>query len=231
MKSNDALKSVLLMATAVVLVGGGLVYWQYTARTEAEARVASIQAELPDPAELETKLNDVQAKLEESGARLQHLEKSLPNVAYVPTLLKELETVGEQNQLSITGVRPIFNTGAPVEETPPDATFTELQIDITGQGTYRAVMDMVAALRTFPKIISVENLALAPRQDLQNRSRELDATIRLRAFVFKEPIVDPNAAIPGAETSPDRAVEPNTANPAAPSPNTSVQTPRQGAAL
>lgn len=198
MKTNEAIKNVALLALAVVVVGGGLIYWQFSNRSAAQARVAKLQTELPNVEEVNAQLATSQQELEDYRIRLEHLEKSLPQEAYIPTLLKELETVGQQKNLTITGIRPILQ---PTEEEKDDGAYQKLDIDITAQGTYRAVLEMIASLKTFPKILAVTTIALQPRQDLKNGANELDATIRLRAFVFKEPL----APVPGS--SEDKAVD------------------------
>lgn len=190
MKQNEALKSVLLLAVAVFAIGGGLVYWQYSARNTAQQRVSALEAEMPDEGEMQTQLEESQSQLAEYRTKLEHLEKSIPSVAYVPTLLKELEVIGKQNNILVTGVRPV--------PTPPslqdqgEKPYQELEIDITGQGTYQAVMDMVAALQTFPKILAVETVNLAPRQNARAKTKDLDASVRLKAYVFKDPVTDPD---------------------------------------
>ncbi|MDI9636607.1 type 4a pilus biogenesis protein PilO [Kamptonema cortianum] len=184
MKSNEAMKSVMLMALAVLMIGGGLVYWQYSAREQAEARVAYIESRIPDERELQSNLQKSQQELEDFRFKLEHLERNLPTAAYVPTLMKELEAVGLSNEVKVTGVRPvpITLTEADAEERP----YKEIEFDISGQGTYRSVMNLVAALQKFPKVVSVRTVALAPRQDIKSNSRELDATVRLKAYLFKD---------------------------------------------
>ena len=183
MKQNEPMKAVILLALAVLLIGGGLVYWQWGNRSAAEARVAAVQAKMPDEQQLQNELTKSQTDLEGYKVRLEHLEKSLPTVAYVPTLLKELETLGNESKITVTGVRPIQNTV--IDGAADEKPYKELEIDITGQGTYRAVMTMVAALKTFPKVLAVKTVNLQPRQDLQSKTNELDATVRLKAYMFK----------------------------------------------
>jgi len=194
MKSNEAMKSVALLALATLLVGGGLIYWQYNNRSSAQSRVASLEAELPDIEQVQADLATSQQELEDHRIRLEHLEKSLPKEAYIPTLLKELEMVGRERNLTVTGIRPILQpngVGATVDD---DSGYQKLDIDITGQGTYRAVLEMIASLKSFPKILSVTTIAIQPRRDIQSKSNDLDTTIRLRAYIFKEAL----APIPGS---------------------------------
>ena len=186
MKNNDMLKSVALTALAVILVGGGLVYWQWTGRSEAAARVAVLESELPDTDQVNADLAKSQQELEAARFELEHLERSLPQEAYIPTLLKELEMLGTSKNVKVTGIRPILQV-TPDPNAKEDEGYQKLDIDITGQGTYRAMLEMISALKEFPKILAVNTIAMQPRQDAKaTGSGELDTTIRLRAFVFKE---------------------------------------------
>ncbi len=210
MRHNEAIKNVALLALGVVVVGGGLIYWQFSNRSTAQARVARLQLELPNAEEINAQLATSQEELENYRIRLEHLEKSLPQEAYIPTLLKELETVGAQNNLTITGIRPILQPTTDELDDDADGAYQKLDIDITAQGTYRAVLEMIASLKTFPKILAVTTIALQPRQDMKNGANELDATIRLRAFVFKEPL----APVPGSsEDKADNELERDPMNP------------------
>ncbi len=195
---QDAGKSLILLVLAVVAIGGGLVYWQWGNRADAQQRLASLQSKMPDEQQLQNDLTESQTKLEESRFRLEHLEKALPTVAYVPTLLKELELVGRESNLIVTGVRPV-----PAQRTDGDAEvkpYEELEIDITGQGNYRAVMTLVSSLQGFPKVLAVRTVSLTPRQDPNAKPGELDATVRLKAYMFK----------PDEEKSEDEATEGDT---------------------
>lgn len=181
---NEGTKTVLLVALAVVAIGGGLVYWQYSNRSAAEQRVLSLEAQVPDETELKNDLAKSAEELENYQAQLNHLEKGVPTVAYVPTLLRELEQVGAENNIKVTGVRPVPIT--PNADESEDAAYREQEIDITGEGSYRAVMDLVNSLQTFPKVLAVQTIGLAPRQSLDAASGELNATVRLKAYVFKD---------------------------------------------
>lgn len=194
MRSQEALKSVMLLAVAVIAIGGGLVYWQYSARSSAEQRVQAIEAEMPNEQEIQNDLQESQMQLAEYRTQLEHLEKSVPSIAYVPTLLRELEIMGKENDIVVTGVRPV-----PVSlstDDPEEKPYQELEIDITGQGTYAAVLNMIGAIQVFPKVMALKTVNLAPRQGAQTRTKELDVTIRVKAYVFKQTIDDPMSAKP-----------------------------------
>jgi len=187
MKTNEMLKSVGLIALAVLALGGGLVYWQMGNRSAAAERVARLQSELPDMDQVNADLVKSQQDLEAARIELEHLEKSLPETAYIPTLLKELEMLGTSKNVKVTGIRPLLVPNNTKEVANEDDAYQKLDIDITGQGTYRALLEMISALKGFPKILAVNTISMQPKQSTGGQSsNELDATIRLRAFVFKE---------------------------------------------
>lgn len=188
MKTNERMKVVALIAVVVLLIGGGLIYWQYSARGEAQTRVASLQAELPDADQVNTDLVTSQQELEAARIQLEHLERALPESAYIPTLLKELEMLGTSKNVKITGIRPILEVVGTEETGLDDSGYQKLDIDITGTGTYRAMLEMISALKDFPKILAVNTINMQPKQGAEGAAGDLDATIRLRAFVFKEPL-------------------------------------------
>jgi len=193
MKQDNGMKSVQMLALAVIAIGGGLIYWQYNVRDGAATRLAKVKAETPELAEVQRNLANSEEELTKISVELQHLEQGVPTNAYVATLLKELETLGLSKILVVTGVKPVITAAS----APPPTTkggniaaqkpYDELDIDITSRGQYAGVMDMVTALQTFPKIVAVKTVGLAPKNDPDSKkSNVLDATISLKAYIFKD---------------------------------------------
>ncbi|MES1227347.1 MAG: type 4a pilus biogenesis protein PilO [Armatimonadota bacterium] len=193
MKQDNGKKTVQTLAVAVIALGGGLIYWQYNLRSGAEARLAKVKSETPDQKQVEQDLAQSRIDVAKYSVDLQHLEQGVPTNAYVATLLKELETLGFQKQLVVTGVRPVISTvSAPPPTTkgsavPAAKPYDELDIDITGRGRYLSVMEVVTALRAFPKIVAVKTVGLQPKNDPESKKLSLlDATISIKAYIFKE---------------------------------------------
>lgn len=199
---NEQLKTVALMALAVIFVGGGMAYWQYGARSEAQARLTQLHSQLPDADQVNADLVKSQADLQLARLELEHLEKALPETAYIPTLLKELEMLGTSKNVKIVGIRPIVQGPVDPKAKKSDEAYESVDIDITGQGTYRSILEFISALKGFPKILAVTTIAMVPRQDAKaTGSGELDATIRLRAFVFKQPLDENGLPMDPAEVT------------------------------
>lgn len=185
MKSTKNGKALVLLLLAVLIVGGGAAYWQYTGMTAAEGRLRQLESEVPDEKELTSMLASSQAELAEQQAKLDHLEKSVPGVAYVPTLLRELESVGKGNKITVTGVRPVMAPpSVPGAEMGAKKAYQEIEIDITGRGSYFSVLNMVQALQKFPKIVAVNSVAMLPKREGNQDQLSLEATVRIKAFMF-----------------------------------------------
>jgi len=193
MKPASPTKSIALLALAVIAVGGGLVYWQYSVHGDAEANLAKIRAKTPDEAKLQKQLEDAQAELYRASTDLKHLEGGVPTLAYVPTLLRELEAVGKQDELQVTVFKQANPTAVQTPASTGDAkalkeeAYDEVEFDVSGRGSYTSVGKMLTSLQTFPKIVSVQSVNVTPKRDPNAPGvPTVEATIHLKAFIFKQ---------------------------------------------
>ncbi|MCW5936931.1 MAG: type 4a pilus biogenesis protein PilO [Fimbriimonadaceae bacterium] len=198
MSRTPSLKTMVLMALGVIFIGFLATMWTFNMSVDAKQRYNALRAEVPEEEELQEQLAESQYSVDEYRAQLDHLEAGVPGLAYVPTLLQELEELGRQHQITVTGVRPIVDSkslgkgkGANKKELgEAKKAYQEIMIDITGRGTYANVMGMVEALKTFPKIIAVQTVGLQPKRvtkDLEVAPGDgplLDVSIRIKAFLF-----------------------------------------------
>lgn len=188
-------KLLIAAALGVVLLGAGAIYWQFSLKQGATARVQQLEEVVPDEAELNAELAASEEALDEASIQLAHLESGIPTVAYVPTLLKELEQVGVMSDVKVTGVRPLPPTATPPGAPKKQEAYTELDIDISGRGTYSSIMTMVDQLADFPKIIAVKTVSMAPQAKAGNAGayEYIETQVRLKAFVFPENTPEPEA--------------------------------------
>src|SRR5262249_32636476 len=135
------------------------------------------------------------SKLAASKVQLSHLEQGVPEVAYVPTLLKELEKAGKAAGMDVLGVRPIPRAAsAPVRASGEQTKkakkkdYTELDIQVNGRGDYKSVLTFVKAMQMFPKILSTRTVSVQPtsgqNQAKNNASPRLDVGLEFRAYLF-----------------------------------------------
>ena len=178
--------------SALTLAGGtGATIFQYQGLNEKWDNLAELKKDTRDPKDIKAELDETSAKVASARAEIEHLEKSVPAFAYVPTMLKELEQCGKENGIEVLGVRPIPKA----DPTPNNANnkgtarkkdpYQELAIEVKGRGEFKAVQAFVAGLEKFPKIVGARQISLQPKNDNENRGlRKLDATFELRAYLF-----------------------------------------------
>lgn len=168
---------------------------------EKESRLVEVRGKLTDLPSLEAKYSNLQV-------RLSVLEPSLPDSAYIPTFLRQIEglATGTDNAILMIRPKPVVQRasvptatinnetgkivhGAPVAEAaqapvfPYDFVPIELRLD----GTYWTAIDFLSELQKFPKMIAVNDISFSPTQTAMTTSRSprLTATMELTAVVTK----------------------------------------------
>lgn len=196
MKKAPNPKLFLILTILTVLAGSALAYMQFSAYGEVSADIENLKKNAKDPAEVQAELDAAILKLNETRSKLTHLEQSVPEMEYVPTMLKELEKLGQDCGIQVNGVRPIPRAAvkAPVKsedgETSKKARkpYTELDIEVKGRGHYGSVMKFIHGLTVFPKIVAARTVSLQPKNDSKQieagMAPKLDVTIELRSYLF-----------------------------------------------
>jgi Tfp pilus assembly protein PilO len=201
MKRLPDVKGVAMVAIGVVVLGSGATYWAYNLCLDAKARYEKLDGELPKEQALREMLAKSQYEVDTYREQLQHLEEGVPTLAYIPTLLTELETLGKQHSITVTGVRPIAQSAvqskssdADKKKTGKSKDYKEIGIEFTGRGTYGNVKGMVDSLKKFPKVIAVQTVGLTPKRERTRTGQQqpavgspnLEASVRIKAFVFPD---------------------------------------------
>lgn len=195
MKNGPNPKIFLVLTITTLFVGSGLTYMQYNGYTEATAEVEKLKREAKNREDVERELQSAIDRLNETRGKLVHLEQSVAETAYVPTMLKELENLGTQCGIQVTGVRPIPRQVVKVSNVKDEngestkakrKPYNELDIEVKGRGNYRAVLKFIAGLTSFPKIVAARTVSLQPKNDTRNPAAKstLDCTIELRSYLF-----------------------------------------------
>jgi Tfp pilus assembly protein PilO len=141
--------------------------------------------------------------------RLAVLEPGLPDSAYIPTFLRQIENLAGETKNAILLIRPkptirrsaadavtindetgeiVQNapSGAPAEQTPT-MPYDFRPIELRMEGTYWTMVGFLEQLRQFPKMIAVNDVSFSPRHDTGqcSRSPDLTATMELTAVILK----------------------------------------------
>lgn len=198
-------KALGLIALVVVFAGGGATYWQYSAVSTAKAKIAQIETEIPSEKELQKSLSDSSAKLSEYKEMVQHLEKGVPDIAYIPTLMKELEQVGVDLDIDVIGVRPVpqsFMSGAN-GDSEENTDYDEIELEVTIRGHYEDSKRFLDALEQFSKIVAVTKVNMKPERAMGDGGKEqIETKITVSAYVFP---FDFNSAPEDSEESQEAA--------------------------
>lgn len=191
MKQGPNPRIYLLLTVVALVVGAAAVYCQYQSFSATQVAVAKLRKQVHDGARVAQDLEASRTKLAESSQRLQHLEAGVPQVAYIPTMLKELEATGRESGIAVTGVKPVQKkkpSKKDAKSTGPakKQAYDSIDIEVEGRGSFQSVMKFLAALESFPKIVSVRAVSVMPKADRSssNGGVSLMMTVNIRAFVF-----------------------------------------------
>lgn len=199
-----------ILSTVALFAGSGLTYWQFLKRSDQAKTVSELRRDLKGEAKIRTELEQTTAKLADSTQKLDHLEQGVPPAAYVPTMMTELEVVGTECGVRVTGVRPKEESKAAQSKDDSKKAsksrkdFAEQTLEVKGLGSFRSAMKFISAMESFPKIVSVHAVSLVPKKerDADANSMTLEMTVEIRAYVF--PPSDSAATTKTALASPTR---------------------------
>ncbi|MBN8690154.1 MAG: type 4a pilus biogenesis protein PilO [Armatimonadetes bacterium] len=192
-------KLYVAMSALTFVLASGASYLQFGTMNDQVAKIKELKAQVDRQDDLRTELDQITLKVSESREKLDHLEQGVPPRAYMPTLMTELETLGKQNGIVVTGVRPLpnkFPTPPPKTDeeggksAPVAKTYEEQYVEVKGTGYYLRVLAFLTELEKFPKIVAVTSVTLKPIKDGSQTGAAVDSsleiTIEIKAFLFPE---------------------------------------------
>ncbi len=175
---------------------------------ELRQRLAVQQAELEEMKTKVTQLPQLEQQYQDLRERLSVLEPALPDSAYIPTFLRQIESLAAGTRNDILLIRPKAaikrsaadaavqinnetgqivrnNEGQP--QAPPQLPYDFVPIELRLQGTYWTVIDFLAELQQFPKMIAVNDISFSPTHGAitSGPSPSLMASMELTAVVTK----------------------------------------------
>lgn len=194
----------IILTFVLFVTASALGYWQYTKMSSVQSNVEKLASDLQNAQQLQTKALRVKLILAESLEKLQHLEAGVSTAAYVPTLLKELESVGRSCNLDIIGVRPLPMTSDKKKKKSADENksseslqrkpYQELDLEVKSQGSFQNQMLFLQRLQDFPKIVGVQSVSVNPKMGKDGKTVEtLEAVFVIRVYVFT--VLNPAAAL------------------------------------
>lgn len=200
----------LLGIAVLCLIGlGGSLYHAKTSElSKLKDQLEANESQLTEVREKLTELPQYEAQYGKLQARLSVLEPSLPDSAYIPTFLRQIEglATGTQNNILMIRPKPAIQRAAAPTTTIDDETgeimktegeaaapepallpYDFVPIELRLEGTYWTAIDFLVELQKFPKMIAVNDVSFSPDQSRlgAGQSPRLTATMDLTAVVTK----------------------------------------------
>jgi Tfp pilus assembly protein PilO len=201
--ATTGIRVIVGLVILTVIAGMGVCYIQYQGMTKTHDELVKRTKVVGDETSVKAKLTATQAALLTAETQVRFLEKSVTDSWYVPTLLKQLEASAKSVNLELMSVRP--NTVKKIVKATTDADkkdkskeaevkevpkpYQELDIQISVTGKFWDVMRFLKGLKTFPKILSVQQVQIMSQASLNSPDASknlLDVQMTVRAFVFTQ---------------------------------------------
>ena len=202
---------VILFGCALIYVGAAGKLKSAVNEMDAKAKQVNESRQIAQELE-QSKLQYLDAR-----SQVRYLEASVSTQEYVPTLLKQIERLGKSVDLKVVAVRPVPIVAKPAmhrslasgkqaaegnvdaaSQDQPDGKggkskkqkpppYDELKIGLEAEGRYMNVLDFLYKLTSFPKIIAVNEIELAPPGNRLQAfaSPTLNIKLNVTAFVLK----------------------------------------------
>lgn len=176
---------------ALSLAGVGVFYQFYVVPANAdmavrEQQLAALRADITKGMMTATKLGEFKAQVSDLEARLESLRAVLPEQKDVADLLRRIQTLATQSNLTIRGFKP-----AP---TVTKQLHAEWPITLLLDGTYHNLGMFFDRVSKFSRIINVNNIAIRAK-DKPEPNSTITAECVATTFVLLE---TKPAAAPGA---------------------------------
>lgn len=180
---------VLLFAT-LGLAGVGAFYYFYvmsfqTEMAGREQKLAALRADINKGMTTATKLAEFRAQVTDLQTRLDGLKAVLPEEKDVADLLRRIQTLATQSNLSIKGFKPMATATKQLHAEWP----IQLQLD----GTYHNLGMFFDRISKFSRIINVSNIAIRAKERPDANST-ISAECTATTFVLLEQKPTPAAA-------------------------------------
>ena len=181
-----------------VVLGGGLVathHYMYAvdmdaqvARTHAERR--KIETGIARARVEERRLPEFRSRIAELNARLSALRNVLPEQKDVGDLLRRIQTLATQSNLTIRGFKP-----QPVAQRQQHA---EWPISLHLEGTYHDLGAFFDKVSRMPRIINISGINIKTHASTEPSPATVDAQCTVTTFVLMEAPTPAPGARPGA---------------------------------
>ena len=172
----------VMLFAVLGLAGMGVFYYFYAMPVQAEMaqreqRLATLRGDINKGMTTATKLADFRKQVSDLEAQLERLKPVLPEQKDVADLLRRIQTLATQSNLSIEGFKPMATATKQLHVEWPIA----LQLD----GTYHHLGMFFDRISKFSRIINVSNIAIRAK-DKPDADSTVTAECTATTFVLLE---------------------------------------------
>ncbi len=194
-------------AGVVLLGGGGILFGLNSKLTGLQTIAGQKESEVGSSQQIAQRFQTTQDSFNETQGRIKFLESAVAPKSYVPTLLKQLQTLAQTTHLQVTSVRPgpppvapppaakPADSSAPAadaKKAPPPPPYDVVPIDVDVTGTYADTATFLYNLTRFPKIVAVIGAQMHPNPlpagVNQLSSPTVTTNLHLVAFMFHDDV-------------------------------------------
>lgn len=205
----------LIIIAVVIFFGCTLGYIAAAGKLRsATAEMTAKKKKVAESRQIAQKLEESKLDYLDARSQIRFLESSVSDQAYIPTLLKQIESLGKSVNLRVSGIKPEpvkaqptarrLSSGAQAasgnieaaseQKAQPGAQtaqkianpYDELKINVEAEGKYMNALDFMYKLTSFPKIIAVDTVEMSPASSSDEvGSPDLNIRLRVTAFVFR----------------------------------------------
>lgn len=220
-KASHRTITVLIVVAGVLFLVAVMTYVMMNGKlSDALAEMQQKQKQVEGNHQIAKRLKSAEETYLRAQNEIGFLETSVSSEAYVPTMLKQLESLGKSLNMRVVSVRPEPPAAAappPIKRTSEEGAestassnvpaaapekpkpYEELKINIELEGSYWNARNFIDRLTRFPKIVAVQQVQMSPAstKTTLKRSPTLLVKLSLTAFIF--PVQTPPVQNPGAQ--------------------------------
>lgn len=206
----DRTKLMIILTGVTLISGSAANAWLFQGRADQIAARDKVKKLVVSEASVSSDQVKMKTALDESSRALEHLEANVAQTAYIPTLVSELEQLGNSKGLKITGIKPKrINEKKPQQSTSTESSssgddkkakkkkkdlpkpYDEWNLEVNAVGYYPAILDFIASLQNFTKIVEVYGVSIQTKMDSDsqygpNGAPNLELTLTLKAYAFPD---------------------------------------------
>ena len=176
-----------LGAFALLSIAGAGVFWNFYAKpaqesiSQREAQLATIQAEIQRGLGTARRLPEFRRQVRDLEAQLERLRPVLPSEKDVADLLRRIQGMATQSNLTIRGFAP--------QAVATRQMYAEWPIGLQVEGTYHNLGSFLERVSKFPRIINVNGIHIKtyPNKDGAASANSISAECTATTFVLIEP--------------------------------------------